>query len=417
MIIKNKNLSSGITITIIGSLALGIIGYAVRIVLSRNLSTEDYGLIYAALAFFSTFGLIFDLGIRNSGVILMGKAHNTKSFSTIYSTFFLTRTIIAVSFLVMLLPLSTILSSKYFQTPAESSSVKLFTIWLTFSIIAGGNLAALDVLHDYAKRALFQTGAMLITFMMLVSYSQITINNCAFAYAVGISAIALTLPLYLKHRHKLFPKISWGDYHRNLKGFLHFSKWVAISTASITLIFNMDSLMLVKLRGLEDVGFYNGALPIIQIPITILAFVPKVFIPHIATKINKVSTKKIVSSVYSFQLSVFIPCIIGLIIGYFVIDDIITLLFTEKFSPAKTAAFILCCGVPFYAMSLISIGFLQSLKKEKLTAIIMLIALFINFVLNFSLIPKYGINGAAFATLTTYITTFIMLQYTITKSR
>ena len=400
----------GVLSSIVASLAIGAITYLIRVILASKLSIADYGFIYAAFAMFSICEAIFDLGIGASGSIIMAKQDTKEKLNSIYSTFFLSRVFFSLVFALLFIFFAKGISLNYFHRANDVTTIIALALWLTFITLMGGNLIVLDILKDYKARNTLQVIPFVFIISALHTASSITPAKTAKIYAASVLTSYLLSQLYLKQLQGIKVKITWKRYTHNLKEIVHFSKWVAVSTAGMTIMFNMDSLMLVKLSGLKEVGLYNGALPIAQIPLTIMAFVPKVFIPHIA-QLSISSPNKLGSMVKRFQLFIFIPCIIGLCIGYFIIEDIILLFFKKEFLGASKAAFILCSAIPFYAMALIEIGYQQSTGKQKRAAFVIILGLLINFGFNLTLIPHLGINGAATATFITYLSIFVGLKY------
>ena len=106
--------------------------------------------------------------------------------------------------------------------------------------------------------------------------------------------------------------------------------------------------------------------------------------------------------------SVFLAGLMGFVI-YFNSEVIISLLFPADFAPAARALKILALmasvgflHVPFYHAML-------AFDRQKQLFFIMVVAALINVVLNLILIPRFGLYGAAFATLVSHLT--ILLQY------
>ncbi len=407
---KSTSILNGSIISIISSLIIGVLGYCIRIILSGRLELHEYGFIYSALSFFSIFVAIFDLGFGRAGVILMSQSTERDRFNRIFATFTISRLIVVLIGLLLLIPCSGYLADNYFNLHNGHSSLVLLTFWMAATIIMGSSLLTMDAIRAYKVRNIIHTSMTIVTFLIIWIFAGSSLVNVTIAYVAGPVVSAVAGLRYLLKRKRLKLSISVPSYKERLKELVGFGKWIAISTAGFTIMFNMDSLMLVKLTDLNQVGFYNIAIPIFQIPLTVLAFVPKVFIPSLARDAVKHDFSYVRGKMFKLQLVTLLLCVAGLAVGYFVIDDIIVILFNAKFLRAKTAAFILCCGVPFYVMALISLGLLQSIKKEKITAWVIICALAVNFICNYLLIPIYGINGAATATVMSYVFIFITFQ-------
>lgn len=408
----DKKTQSGICLAITNSILIGILGYLIRITLAKNCSIEDFGFIYAAISLLSLIASFIGLGAGQGVMILMSKLESERR--EMFSTFLFSRLAWCTFWLIILMPFMGLISEKYLNTPSGDLAILLLMFSSLLTIINGTFYITLDVLQSYFIRNLLQLISPLITFAFLRYFLPLNINEVAAAFLLGTVSVTICLSIFMKSQYQLPIKPTWKSFKKHLSNILSFSIWIAISTAGFAIMHNIDTLMLVELRTLKEVGLYNGALSLIQIALTLFAFIPKVFLPKIASKAVQ-KPKQTIRLIHQFQLFILTSCLLGLTVAFFIIDDIIALFFTDKFLPASQAAFILCCGVPFYAMSLLSIGYLQSIKKEKKIALIIIISLIINFTCNFLLIPAFGINGAASATLITYLSIFCTLHITISK--
>jgi len=178
----------------------------------------------------------------------------------------------------------------------------------------------------------------------------------------------------------------------------------------------MDTIMLTWLTNLKEVALYNIALPIMQIFQSLIIF-PTVFIPIASTLWQQGNKKQIGELTNGFITLITFLCwgifIFTMILG----KDIITILFSTRYTDASTALVILCVGIAFFALSQFFIGTLNSIEKTKQSALIILVGLIINLTLNYILIPILGLNGAATATAISYfivsIISYIQLRHNI----
>lgn len=88
---------------------------------------------------------------------------------------------------------------------------------------------------------------------------------------------------------------------------------------------------------------------------------------------------------------------------FFFPGALINIFFGAKYIAAETALRLLSIGVFFYSFSIISENLLSMAGKSKIILSNILISSIINIILSVILTPKYGLNGAATATMVSYI--------------
>lgn len=166
-------------------------------------------------------------------------------------------------------------------------------------------------------------------------------------------------------------------------------------TNSLFLLLNWtDILMLSALTNEASVGIYNTALKIAALNSLALIAVNSIAMPKYAElyQKNKAKFKKLVKTVSFVSFLISLP--VFLIILCF--PEFIMGLF--NFSKGHYALIILSAGQLFAAVSGSTIHLLNMTGREKTTMYILIISVSINFVLNYTFIPVWGINGAAWAT-------------------
>ncbi|MDD4939900.1 MAG: oligosaccharide flippase family protein [Candidatus Omnitrophica bacterium] len=181
-----------------------------------------------------------------------------------------------------------------------------------------------------------------------------------------------------------------------------FEIWIIAYTAIINLLLNTDLFLLKALsdRSLANVyaGFYNAALTIARIPYLVIVPISYVVFPFISefTHVkDNVKTKKYIRGSFRY-------CGIFLALSAVLISanakGIITLLYSQAYAPGAAALSIVIFGVVFLAMILVSTTIISGggLPGDsiKITGIILII----DFVLNYLLVPRFNITGAALAT-------------------
>ncbi|MEA3504850.1 MAG: polysaccharide biosynthesis C-terminal domain-containing protein, partial [Bacteroidota bacterium] len=169
-------------------------------------------------------------------------------------------------------------------------------------------------------------------------------------------------------------------------------------TNSLFLLMNWtDVLMLSAFTNEETVGIYNTALKIAALNSIVLIAINSIAMPKFAelfAQNNFNKFKMVVKTVSFLSFAISLPIFLAIVIC----PNFILGTFGVKFTAGSTAMIILAIGHLFASFSGATINLLNMTGKEKVTMYILLVSIVINFILNYTLIPMYGLNGAAIAT-------------------
>ena len=172
-------------------------------------------------------------------------------------------------------------------------------------------------------------------------------------------------------------------------------------TAFSMIYARMDTVMLGFMKTYEIVGWYNAGYKIIDvlciIPGLLLTFGFPLLSKFFAEDRN--TAKKLFEHIMYYSLMAVLPVSAGIL---FVGDRILEFVYNFD-SPESFLAFqILAVALVFIYLSSIMGYFIAAADKQKIFAWIGGLGAFVNIVLNFALIPKYSLYGAAIATAITY---------------
>lgn len=182
---------------------------------------------------------------------------------------------------------------------------------------------------------------------------------------------------------------------------------LAISSLAIVIYTRIDQIMLAKFIGNHAVGIYSAALSISQGWIIVpLALITSFMTMVVSTKSSKQSTD-LIRLLYLITVVLFIPII--LLVGLFS-DQIIALIYGEAFH--ETASILLICSLTSLCSVLGTIAYRVIIMHSgyRFVAIKMPIVALINIVLNYHFIPRYGVTGAAWATLFSEVASLFFLN-------
>ena len=165
------------------------------------------------------------------------------------------------------------------------------------------------------------------------------------------------------------------------------------------ILYGIDSFAIGYFRSTLEVGFYNAAIPIALL----LSIAPELFTRLFFPLMTKEYSKKNLEMIkelsqqvgkWIFMLNLPFFIIIILFPGAF-----INILFGQEYLIAENALRFLAIGVFFSSLTLLSHNLIAMMGRTKLILADLMVILVLNIILNIILIPKYGLNGAAFSTM------------------
>jgi O-antigen/teichoic acid export membrane protein len=240
-----------------------------------------------------------------------------------------------------------------------------------------------------------------VAFLTILIIMGIGANAVAFSYAIGITIVLFSSYLVCKKETSaIFKKSNLKKSERKKE----FSKLVSYSWPliffglSMTLFRWTDTLVIGIFNSVKDVGFYNVA-----VPISFLLTLPQdLFMGLFLPIANKEYAKKNLSLVnhigqqiwkWIFIISLPLFILLFLFPGVF-----INFLFGGEYLVAEQALRILSVGAFITGIFWVSKELILVTGKSKLILKDLMVFVVFNLLLNLILVPKFGINGAAFST-------------------
>jgi O-antigen/teichoic acid export membrane protein len=223
-------------------------------------------------------------------------------------------------------------------------------------------------------------------------YLPIQVTIITLLLALGISFY------YLFRRFALLPvKIKEVGKHFTKKELFYVSIPMMYVSFGSVLMGNVSTLLMGMYRSTEEVGIYAVAFKIATATSFILASVNTIIAPKFAELFWAKKMEQFVNLVaFSTKIIFFVSLPVLIVIALF--PAFLLTLFGAEFSSGTTALLILAVG-QFVNSATGSVGILMSMTgRQKVVRNIVLWMTLISVALNFMLIPKYGIAGAALAT-------------------
>ena len=172
---------------------------------------------------------------------------------------------------------------------------------------------------------------------------------------------------------------------------------IAISSFMITIYYSMDTVMLGFIRTEEEVGWYTAAYKFLNIAIVPMGIFVQALLPTLSNAYgNQVLMKQRATILARVLLLIGVPISAT---GIVFAPEFIKLLYGSSYLAASSALMLLMVNVFFIYFNTVYGNPLVAWDQQKNQMYVIVAGGVTNVILNFLLIPKYGIEGAAFATL------------------
>lgn len=243
-------------------------------------------------------------------------------------------------------------------------------------------------------------------------YTLVTFGVCAYlivvqdqkinGYFIGMITGGFTLTLLsIYFNHEVY-RIT--IYQKALRRMLGYSIPLVFSSIAVVLSMYVDRVLVSKLMGLSELGIFGVAVRFASITSLIMTGFQSALVPLIYKNYNESTAPADIAKIFRyFLLFSFVLCCFLVSFS----KEMIVVLTNPNYYDAWSI-------IPIIAISnVLSIMyiFIPGLSIAKKTAIIAYINIggaILNIILNFALIPFWGIHGAALSTLITYFILFLL---------
>lgn len=261
-----------------------------------------------------------------------------------------------------------------------------------------------------ARNTIIKIASVVMVFA-LVKTSEDLWKYCAImAAALLCSQLTLWIPLN-KYVHFVKPCISEMIPH--LKPlFVLFIPAIAVSLYKY-----MDKIMIGTMSSKTQLGYYENAEKVINIPMTIIASFGTVMLPKMS---NLAVGKNDLESEKYIKLSMeYVMCLaFALAFGLSAVGKVFAPVFWGVlFEPSGYIIMGLSITIPFIAFAnVIRTQYLIPKERDKEYLISVISGAIINLIINWLLIPQMGANGAMIGTIVAEVTVCVIQAYTVRKN-
>lgn len=409
MTLKNKllskfnmgDVSKNVSWILIQNIFSMICSVFVTAIVARHYGAAGYGYINFAQSFVALFSFIAIMGTNH--IIMKNLSEDKIEDGIVLGSNLFIRIILAIISLLVSQGISLLIYDK--DINILILLFNLNTILCSFDVFS--YYAQSKMQNKYISISKIISITVFSILKLLVIFLDLNINFFVLTYL--IETIIYSVLLYISYRKISSNRnVKWKIDYSYIKELLKKGKYYALASLMVTIYLRIDQVMLgTMISDKSQVGIYSAAVRISEIwtfvPISIITSYKPIIINE--KEKSKAKYDKELSKLYNIVsfvcfLFVVIICVFGKLGIY--------ILYGNEYSNAYIPLIILTIGIWFGVLGNIHYIWMICENKEKYSTFYSFSGCITNIIFNFLLIPKYGIIGAAIATLISQISSNIL---------
>lgn len=393
----------------VGLIISRFLGYLTRMTLARFLGPGGMGLVYLAA---SVSGILVTVSIFGLPAAIKKYVSQFKAKDELGKVKGVITSSLKISFpLSLLAGISLFVSSDWlatsiFHKPVLSIALKIFAISIPFRVLlktTNSSMKGFQIIkYDIYNRRIIEPLSKLLLVLLFI-FLGYKVAAGAMGYTAGF-IVATLLSLFFLER-KVFSVIKTKIKSVSLKRKLIKYSWPLMLTGIIwTIVGQVDTLMIGSLiKEAEPLGIYQAALPTSKFLFVVPAALSSLFLPIISNLLSK-EKKDEIKDIYKTTSKWIFYVNFPLLFLFLIFPKaILNILFGNEFLSGGIVLSVLGIGFFVNSFGQLGRGIINNLERTKLNLLNSTVAIGIDIVLNYLLIPIYGIMGAAIATSTTFL--------------
>ncbi|MEK3658381.1 polysaccharide biosynthesis C-terminal domain-containing protein [Paenibacillus sp. FSL F4-0236] len=384
-----------------GTLIPALLTLLSTIVFTKILTTSEYGIYMLGLSAINILTSVFAEWLKQSiarylpGVEEDDKVINIKN-SILISLFLLLVIILVISLLL---------------TPIFFSNIYLYGIIVFSTIFNIFYFIFLVVLQSQLKAGMYSLFNLLLSVLKLIIpiFLIWLLENSAQQILVGnmLALIIVTIPMFMYIKFDLLKALRSYNHletNKQIKAFFSYGLPMLMFFLSAQLLNSGDRFIISFFYSSEQVGIYSanytliyGGIGLVSTPF-ILALSP------IIMKYKKLNESSKVQNLISKMTTYYLLGAIPVIVLIFLIgNEIVSLLINNKYATSNQLIGVISIGFVLWQLSIYGHKVYEVSDKTFKMMIYSIITAVVNIFLNLIFVPIFGIVGAAWATLISYL--------------
>jgi O-antigen/teichoic acid export membrane protein len=373
---------------------------------ARTLGADYFGIFSFSYILVTMIGLLMDIGITRYSI--QQTSRDLTKTQTYLGAILIIKSFLIIFGYILIIGIGFLLG-KDSLTMQSLAILTLVAVFDNISLPFSASFEAYQKMHYSAIVILLSNFIMsLVGFIVIFLFEDLILFCLSIVFGALLRCVLYILVFFRKYQKPTFD-FDFNFIKKIIKNGIPF----LLSSAFISIYWNIDIVMIDYFSNVKDVAYYNAAYRIIDAPLFLIGAVISALFPAFSRLFFEKSEELNVLISKTFNISFAVGLSIAVVISY-LSDDIISLLYGSEYFPSSMALQILIFSIAFIMPASICNTAIHAVDKQYLCVFISGSGMFFNIIANLFLIPKYSFIGAAWATLITEISVGLVYMY-ITK--
>lgn len=373
-------------------ICVSILAFITSIIIARTLGSADKGYAAYLILIFTLIGEYGNFGLLKATIFFQKRTDYQEEYIYSNNQSFVTLNFLIIAVIIIVLRVGEKFLSAYSFFHVACGLVIIF---FTFSNLNLNNFyIGNERIRESNKYNILMSLFRSITLGVLWMSNRLNVD--AYVGVFSISMIFLWIMLYRNSG------VKWKftlDFVLLRKQIL-FGFWIYSSTLLIYLNYRIDQFLIKGILGVAEMGVYSVSVSLAELLFLIPGSVGTAILGKLYNiDFSSIKERKNITAVtvkYTFYIC------LGLGIVGMAMTPLIPWVYGSEYAGASMPTLILFIGVIFASIGKVSSSYFQSIGNTVYHLIITGSTFSINVILNFILIPRMGINGAAVASSISY---------------
>lgn len=380
-----------------------LVTFILPLTIAKILSPEGFGSYSLSIMIVFFFTSVFVSSFQTPFIVYANEEN--KRYAKINKAFSVQLLFLLISIIFFII--LTFVFGKYITDFAKISSFQLVFLFLAYLGIGLNSFfqnifLALNKRIDHSLYFLINGVANLIFLFIFYYQNNLNLNTIFLIYFFS-SIVSFVIFLNKIEFNKLFP------IELDKKLFLemfHWTKWQVMGLTAVYFINWGDNLVLRHFVSIEEIGVYNLGYQIFKGLISLTYIFNIYFIPFISQNIH--DAEKMRNYFNIKRPKIILIWSLGIVIIFIYSPYLLNLIYGDVYREAATVLRILLIANVISLLQIFYIPIINSLKEYKFAAVVNVVQISVNILLDIILVYFFGFIGAAWATVVAYFLSYIV---------
>jgi O-antigen/teichoic acid export membrane protein len=397
------------------------IGYISMLYITNIYGGEMFGTLTLLITIVAIFSVIPKFGMDVALVKIIGELlayKNYKNMKEVCKTVFIFTLLLSIIFALLLYFSSGLIAQSFLNKPYIQNNIQLISMTVVSIVIiavVGATLQGMKKIKEFIFVQTILQNLVFLVFLLVNGFLNIT-DNLIYIYIISIvtSAIFSISFILVENIYPTFANTNNKVNRYDFKRILITASPMLLYGLYFLLIAWADILMLGFYTTETDIGIYSASQRMAGLTGIVLTAITSILAPKFIELYSKKDNKNLKKVVQQSTKIIFFTTT-PLLLVYLLFPSLIMGLFGNEFIVGSTVLIFISIAT-FVASISGSVGYLMLMTDNQIILRnVTFVTAFLNVVLNYILIPEYGIDGAGFATMVSMIFWNITLVVYIKK--